>query len=358
MKGDKARDYLEGYLERSAPPLNRFLKTKTKEAERVGKIPGQLASYFAKLSKKGKRIRGALVELGYLASGGTDKEAIVDASLFVEIGHTGLLIHDDIQDRDELRRGMPSVHSVFAKKISEDVAGSDAGHLGMSLALNVGISAYFWSLERLAGSNFSPDRVLSAAALYAKYIQRVSYGQALDVINVLSIEKNEKELINILKYKSAEYTCVLPLLVGAVLAGEQSKKQMKLLEKYGLALGWAFQIQDDLLGTFGDQSKTGKSNSSDIREGKVTLLVLHLLKHGSEKQKRTLRAILGNIDASEEEVEKARAVLVSSGAREYVEKLAEKYVKESAFLAKKITQEKYLQNVLVSLAHLMVERTS
>ena len=116
---------------------------------------------------------------------------------------------------------------------------------------------------------------------------------------------SEKEILNVLQIKSGEYSCVMPLCIGALLAGANDE-YIENLTKYGLSLGWAFQIQDDILGTFGNEKETGKPIDSDIREGKQTLLVLHLKKHGTQAQRSLLVNVLGKKTATKQEVENLR----------------------------------------------------
>lgn len=356
MDGEVGKNFLTDYLKKTGPIFERYLVQKISEVKEIGELPSALLSSLSKITRKGKKIRGSLVVLGYKAAGGTDEKAILDASLSIELIHAGLLVHDDIQDRDDIRRGLPTIHKEFSDLGQKARLGKESAHYGLAMGINAGISAYFLGYDKLLESNFPEERLTKAARITADYILRVSHGQALDVANVLINNINQEELLNILKYKTAEYTGVLPLLIGASLAGKSDRLYLKALKEYGLSLGWAFQIQDDILGAFGNEETLGKPVGSDFREGKVTLLMLHLAKHGTPEQKRTQQQILGNKKISKEEISLMQQTLRDCGSLEYVKNLGWDYVKKGEKLIPSITKEAELQNIFRSLLYFMMER--
>lgn len=358
MDGQIGKDFLEDYLTKTDPLFKKYLDSKIKESRGVGMLPSEVLSSFAEIARKGKKIRGSLVVLGYKAAGGREEKEILETSLFVELIHAGLLVHDDIQDRDSIRRGLPTIHKEYEDKAREIGLGKDSGHYGVSLAINAGVSAYYYAYEKLLSNNFPTRRLVKAALVTSEYIARVAHGQTLDLANVFVNNISQQELLNILKYKSAEYTGVLPLLVGAILAGRQDEKYLSAVKEYGLCLGWAFQIQDDILGAFGQESKLGKSVGIDFKEGKVTLLVLHLAKHGTEKQKEYLKYVLGNKKITKAEVEEMKRILKEAGSYDYVMKLGWDYVKRGEKVIPMITDNKKLQDTFRSLLYFMMERAS
>ena len=225
------------------------------------------------------------------------------------------------------------------------------------MAINAGILAYFLALDKLMSGKFTTTSLVEAGKLFSEYITKVAHGQSLDVSNMFIKDANEKELLNILRYKTAEYTGVLPLLVGAKLAGLTDIRRIESLKKYGLSLGWAFQIQDDILGTFGNQKELGKNVGSDIREGKITLLVLHLAKNGTDEQKSLMKKILGNSKATFKDIKTIQKVMRESGSLEYVTNLGWKHIRQGMKQTSKITKDKKLQEILESLLYFMMERT-
>lgn len=340
------KNFLNEYSQKTKPLLRSYFKEKIKEASRVGDIPVELLERFAKMAEKGKNIRGALIVLGYRLARGYDMASIYDASTFMEILHAGLLVHDDIMDQDDFRRGLPSIHKQFEKYGKEN---------GKSLAILVGDIAFYLSWDKLLNSNFPNDRLVKAGKIYAKFARNVVYGQALDVINNIS-NTNQEFILNIFKYKTAEYTGYLPLLIGITLGGVDDRKKLTALEKYGLSLGWAFQIQDDILGLFGSQEKTGKPVGSDLREGKITLLVHYVIKNGNKSQLNYLKTILGNKNLRQANILKAQEFFKKIGAYKHVTDLGLKYVNEGKKSLAFLTNDKNLKNILESLIIYVMNR--
>ena len=236
----------------------------------------------------GKRLRGALVLLGHDAGGGT-REAALDPSLGVELLHAYLLIHDDFMDQDDVRRGGPTLHRAL---------GGD--HLGASLALLCGSLCEAWAYDLLG----------AAAPMAARTVQHVIAGQMADLRAPVGGELSPAEILEVQRAKTGTYTFELPLHLGAALAGGPHTL-LDALSAYARPLGVAFQIADDLLGTFGAPEVTGKPNASDLREGKRTLLVARALERATPADAARLRAQLGKPDA---DVEELREILRRSGA--------------------------------------------
>ncbi len=227
MINSLAQQYLENYIQQTKSILQTYLQKKIKESMRIGEVPAEVLENFAAIVQRGKKVRGALVVLGYELAGGKDLKAIYDASLFIELFHTGVLIHDDIMDKDVMRRGLATIHT----------------KLGVSLAICAGDVAFYLSWDKLLASNFSSEKLVKASKLYAQYVIRLIHGQAIDIKNFSLDQATENNILNILKYKTAEYTGVLPLLIGATLAGLEEPKKLNLLKEYGISQGWAFKYK-------------------------------------------------------------------------------------------------------------------
>jgi geranylgeranyl diphosphate synthase type I len=216
----------------------------------------------------GKRMRAALVAAGYLATGGTDAFAVCGpAMIAIELLQTYLLIHDDWMDGDAVRRGGAAVHVVLGEKLGKE--------LGAAGAILAGDLASGWAQAALLESAVAPERVLAAARVYARINVDVVSGQIAEMTAHQSATPPTVDMVHTLK--TASYTTTGPLLIGAALAGA-SEAQNTALERFGRALGVAFQLRDDLLGTFGDPAITGKPIYNDVRTGKRTALVSELLK--------------------------------------------------------------------------------
>ncbi|HZX94054.1 MAG TPA: polyprenyl synthetase family protein [Myxococcales bacterium] len=280
---------LTDYARLSEPRLRQFLEEKSRG---FAALPVELRDVAAALRdyllRGGKRLRGALVLLGHEAAGG-QREAAIDASLGLELLHAYLLIHDDFMDQDDVRRGGPTLHRAL---------GGD--HLGASLALLCGSLCESWAYQLFGG----------ASPLVARTVEQVILGQMADLRAPRGRELGEREILDVQRAKTGTYTFELPLHLGATLAGA-GRPVLDALSAYARPLGMAFQIADDLLGTFGEPEQTGKPNASDLREGKRTLLVARALEKAAPADAARLRAGLGRPDA---DVEELRDILRRSGA--------------------------------------------
>ncbi len=347
MDRSLAKQYLKEYSLRTNNLFKGYFQNKVKKADFFGKINLKLLNKLMDLTEKGKRIRGSLIVLGYQIAGGKDLDSIYETSLFIELFHTGILIHDDIMDKDDFRRGLMTFHKEFGK-INK--------HYGQSVAICAGDLAMYLSWEKLLSGNFSKQNLVKASRIYADYVIRLAHGQVMDVSNINIKDVTEQDIMKIIKYKTAEYTSVLPLLIGATLGGLSDKKKLQGLKNYGLFLGLAFQIQDDILGIFGDKEKTGKPVGSDIKDGKITLLMFHGIKNGTYKEQLYLKKMLGNEDINHQDILKIRRLLKKTGAYTYVLNKAKEYIKEGKKEIPKITKKKFFQEILESLIILMVKR--
>jgi geranylgeranyl diphosphate synthase, type I len=297
---------LASYAALAEPRIAAFLDARAAEA---ASLPVDLRTAFSTLRdyvlRGGKRLRGALVVLGCEAAGGEPGWAL-DASVGIELLHAYLLVHDDFMDRDEVRRGGPTVHAAL-----ERATGS--AHLGASLAVLLGSLLEAWALELVLGAKVPAERTAAAGRLLARALQEVTLGQMQDVAAPLGRELAASDALAVQKMKTGGYSFELPLRLGAVLAGA-ADPVLATLEGFARPLGQAFQIADDLLGTFGAPEVTGKPNASDLREGKRTLLVARALEAADPRDAALLRAGLGKPDLGDAEAAAMREVLVRSGA--------------------------------------------
>src|SRR5207248_4705797 len=202
------------------------------------------------LLRGGKRLRGALLLLGHEAAGG-HREAVLDASIGVELLHAYLLIHDDFMDQDDVRRGGPTLHRALG-----------ADHLGSSLALLAGSLCEAWAYQLLG----------AAAPMAARTVEQVIVGQMADLRGPRGRELSALEILEVQRAKTGTYTFELPLHLGAALASAP-QPLLDVLSTYARPLGMAFQIADDLLGTFGQTVVLVRPNATAPREGKTTLAV-------------------------------------------------------------------------------------
>ncbi|MFH2138770.1 MAG: polyprenyl synthetase family protein [Candidatus Omnitrophota bacterium] len=264
--------------------------------------------------REGKRIRPILFIVGYKGFSQKNPKNLFRSALAIELLHDFLLVHDDIVDNSDLRRGKPSMHKLMEQKIKS----KKAGFSGKDLAMITGDIMYAIAIEAFLAINENPQR--KEAAL-RKFIATACYtgcGEFIELLYSLEdISKIKKDQIyKIYDYKTAYYTFTAPLITGAILAGA-SKKQTDKLHKFGIALGRAFQIKDDILGIFAQEAKTGKSSLSDLQEAKKTLLIWHAYTHANTREKNQLKKILGKTKITLKDLEISRKIIINTKSLEY-----------------------------------------
>lgn len=270
-------------------------------------------AYLDMLGHGGKRIRGALAMVGYEMCGGTDRNMIVRAATALEMVHAYILIIDDIQDRSAVRRGQPTVHEALAAYHRDNHLKGDAAHAGLSLALNGALAGAHAAQMLFAGLSVDPELRVKVLGIVNHTMLVTAHGQTTDIMNELTDSVSTADVEHALEWKTAHYTVLNPLCVGMVLAGAGCE-DTNAIRNYALYTGRAFQITDDIIGVFGDDAQTGKSNMDDIREGKQTVLTVYALEHAAEDDRDFLKQCLGNLQLTRSAFERAREIIRASGA--------------------------------------------
>lgn len=330
--------------------LKAYFDKKIQESEAVNNETTQLLEKIADLTLRGgKRIRAALLYYSYLGHGGRKKEEALSASMSVELSETYMLIHDDIIDRDTLRRGGQTIHDFYEKR-PNGVA--DKRHYGTSIALIAGNMACAMSNEILLERNLKPKLVKDAVLELNKTYLQVGFGQLLDFVKASSSDVTESEIIQIHRYKTAPYTFEGPIKIGAILAGAKSGR-INDIDKYAVDLGIAYQLQDDILGIFGTEIKLGKPLASDFREGKKTLLLLDALSKSDERQREVLLRNTGIRNLNSEAIKK---VLSETGALDRSIDKSKKMVNDAKTQIVKSRISKEAKQFFISVANYIVDR--
>ena len=268
----------------------------------------------------GKRFRAILVLAGYHIATRRAPRPVLPAAAALEHFQSWMLIHDDIIDHSEERRGGPTVHrSVAASHRRERREGSSEEY-GMGIAITLGDLEEPFTVDAILGVRAGPGARLAALAEYVRMTRLTAYGQLLDIRNgtLDPGSVTEEDVLNVHRLKSAMYTVACPLRIGAVLGG-MSRGGLEDLESIGTDLGIAFQLRDDVLGAGFDADESGKS-SNDLAEGKRTLLVVRAWAAASVGDRTLLGRVLGNASATPEDVERARAVIRATGSLAYSER--------------------------------------
>jgi geranylgeranyl diphosphate synthase type I len=261
----------------------------------------------------GKRLRPLFCLLGYRAGGGEPGPEIVQAAAALEFLHTFAIVHDDVMDRSRIRRGEPASWIRFGEAHRRGGMRGDPGSYGVAAAVLVGDLALILADQAFLESGFPSARLLPALDRYNRMRAEMVAGQYLDVFAAHAGSAGEREARRVGVLKSGLYTVEGPLHIGALLAGAGSDL-LTLLSRYGVALGEAFQIRDDVLGVFGDPSATGKDRDSDLREGKRTVLLAKTLARVSQEDGRFIDDALGRQNLSAADVERIRSLMEGSGA--------------------------------------------
>jgi geranylgeranyl diphosphate synthase, type I len=268
----------------------------------------------------GKRLRPAFCYWGHRAAGGPDSEPIIRAAASLELLQACALMHDDVIDRSDTRRGAPSVHRRFAALHRAEEWRGDPEGFGQAAAILLGDLALIWADTMLANSGFETDAFRLALPVWDAMRIEVMCGQYLDVVEQARGGGSVERALRVARLKSAKYTIERPLHLGATL-GRGGADLLSALSDYGLPLGEAFQLRDDVLGVFGDPDVTGKPAGDDLREGKRTALVAVAFDNANEAQQRQLRSRLGDPDLDVDGVTVLRDIIAATGALTHVEHL-------------------------------------
>lgn len=296
---------LEDYKEKVNLALKIFLERKLeKDGKYSPKIKELLDNILEFNLRSAKRIRPIICILAYKCF--NQDERIINASIALELMQSYLLIHDDIIDNSDLRRGKPSMHKLYD---------SLGGKFGKSIAILAGNLCSSFVYESILESEFNEKEKIEAIKYLSWINNRENYGQALDIFPGFENLK-EGDIWKIYELKTSSYTTQGPIYLGCALANAPQETSERLQE-YAYNLGLAFQLQDDLNGVFGKVEKTGKPNDSDIKEGKKTLLIAKTLEFSSKEDKSFILENYGKKDLTIDNLEKIKEIMIKSQALNY-----------------------------------------
>jgi geranylgeranyl diphosphate synthase, type I len=267
----------------------------------------------------GKRFRALLVLAGYHVATGRTPRPAIPAAAAMEHFQSWMLIHDDIIDHSDERRGGPTVHRELARRHASERAEGSAEEYGMGIGITAGDLEEPFTVESILSARAPPGAQLSALEEYARMTRLTAYGQLLDIRNgtLAPGDVTEQDVLTVHELKSAVYTVVSPLRIGALLGGVRPPR-LEDLSAVARDVGIAFQLRDDVLGAGFDAGASGKS-SNDLVEGKRTLLVVRAWKNGSEADRARLSRVLGHATATPEDIERAREMIRATGSLAYSE---------------------------------------
>src|SRR6516165_2549044 len=256
----------------------------------------------------GKRLRPAFCYWGWRGAGGPDGPQILAAAAALA------LVHDDVMDGSDTRRGRPSLHRLFAARHAGQRWRGSPESFGQGAAILMGDLLLSWTDEMYHASGLPPDALRRGRAVLDLMRTEVIAGQYLDLLGQAAGNETMESALRVVEYKSAKYTIERPLHLGAALAGFTSGPVPAAFSAYGLPLGVAFQLRDDILGVFGDPAQTGKPASDDVREGKRTVLLAIARARAGAAQARVIDERLGDPRLDEAGAAEVQAVITGTGA--------------------------------------------
>ena len=298
----------------------------------------------------GKRVRPILTIAGYNLFSKFDQR-IVKASISIELTQSYLLIHDDVMDQSDVRRGKPSFHASLRESLPENTY--DRRRLSENLAIVAGDLADSYANEAIARSGFGHRETLITTDLLAEIVEYTGYGQLLDINSAMDDGFSQRDLMRLHLWKTAKYTIEGPLMMGAILSG--TEKNLQSLSYYGYLLGLAFQLQDDVLGLYGDEKTIGKSVKNDVNEGKKTLLMIKAIEF-SPDDAEFIKMCLNNGNINDEDFQRLKDIVKSSGSYDYSIKTMKKIVEKSKSYLETVDGDSETKNFLRWFADYIITR--
>lgn len=344
--------------ERVQAVIDDVVEQRATTLERISPDLVPMTEAIADLLSGGKRMRPSFCYWGWRGAGGRpeDDDAALHAAASLEFLQACAVIHDDVMDGSDTRRGQPSAHRRFAAEHrASGWLGSSDG-FGVGGAILIGDLCLSWADEALLDSGFDRDTRDRAKAVYDEMRTEVMAGQFLDLVEQVRGTGSVDSALRVVRYKAAKYTVERPLHLGAALAGADDDV-VAAYSAYGLPLGEAFQLRDDVLGVFGDPAQTGKPAGDDLREGKRTVLVALTLDRATPEQAQTVGRLLGDPALDADGVATLRAIIEDSGALASAESMIDGLLDSSlaALASAPITTE--AKAALTDLAHAATART-
>jgi len=342
------------FREAVSAAIGDFLAQEREQSARIGSELAPLDRLAERFTQGGKRLRPGFCYWGHAAIAGqpSDPGALLRASAALDLLHVSALMHDDVMDASDTRRGQPAAHRQFENWHREQHGRGDAEAFGRAGAILLGDLLLVWRQDLFHVSGMSPEALARGEAVLAHMRAEVVQGQFLDVVSQTRLFSGTDPLdpgvlaeelariYRVVDYKSARYSVRHPLEIGLALAGASAPTTEQLVA-FGSLVGRAFQFRDDLLGVFGDEQVTGKPAGDDLREGKRTVLVAHALAKAPRAAAEVLDAMLGRPDLGSNDIDQAREIVISSGAVEAVEDEISASVEQALehLAAAEITQE-------------------
>ncbi|WP_310526981.1 polyprenyl synthetase family protein [Nocardioides sp.] len=347
----------EAFRARIQAVLDDFLDVQAALLTPLGDDAARLVAEARTSVSGGKRFRAAFCYWGFRAIRPevADDTALVRACAALELLHASALVHDDFMDASDTRRGRPATHRAFEAEHREAGWSGDAEQYGAAAAILLGDLLLGWAGDMLRHCGLAQERVDAGLNMFELCRTEVIAGQFLGVSVQARAHADVETAMTVLRYKSAKYSIERPLDIGASLAGA-THEQVSALSRFGLPLGEAFQLRDDLLGVFGDPAVTGKPAGDDLIEGKRTVLVALALAAAEPADAERLHTALGRA-LDEAAVADLRRIIDASGAHTQVEQLIGSLAATAVTALEGTTIGEHARGVLTELASAATQRT-
>jgi geranylgeranyl diphosphate synthase, type I len=346
--------WLKSVATRVESRLSEFLQD---EQDRWSGLDSDLSAPLGELTRLvgagGKRLRPAFCYLAFVGAGGDENsKQLLDTQAALELLHASALLHDDIIDGSSTRRGEPTSHTRYIAKHADSKWAGEARRFGEGAAILIGDLAFVYSDQLMTGVNSITAKIWNEMRI------EVNIGQYLDLLGSAQRERDLAKAERVCRYKSGKYTIERPLHLGASLAApEQADVLLEQLSSFGLPLGDAFQMRDDVLGAFGDDATnlTGKPIGDDLREGKPTPLLAMAYERATVAQREVLGRV-GDQQLSRQDLAKIQQAIVDTGALAALETKISSLVEQSIAAIAQSSLNKTAIKQLTQLAEFIATR--
>jgi geranylgeranyl diphosphate synthase type I len=338
--------------------LAQFIKDEERDLARIGSELDPVSEHLERfLLDSGKRLRPIFAYVGFLGAAKNPTPQMIAAFASLELVHVCALIHDDVMDGSDTRRGAPAIHKSFENlHKSKNLTGS-AEQFGISAAILLGDLALIWSDQMLHNAGLSDQQLINGLKIYDEMRVELMAGQYLDVYEQALASQSVERALKVARFKSGKYTIERPLHFGAAIAGSHPSLE-KLYSDYGIPLGEAFQLRDDLLGVFGDPTETGKPAGDDLREGKRTVLMALAMEKADASAKKLFNDLLGKADLTNDQIKDLQDEIIKSGAVDQVEEMIAQFTKEALLALTHSGLSPIGKNLLTAMASIATKRTT
>jgi geranylgeranyl diphosphate synthase type I len=333
--------------------LRDFVGQEAEHFEAVDPLLGPVAEQVEAAVADGKRLRAAFCYWGWRAAGQPDSDALLRAAAAMELVHAAAVVHDDLIDDSPLRHGRPTAHVALRGAVRRLPRSATAAR---SLAMLAGDWLMALAGQLFATSGLPAAYLGRARPLWAALARELIAGECLEILHTGGAPDTAASL-KVVRYKTAKYTVEQPLLIGGALAGA-GERLREGYRAYGLPLGEAFQLRDDLLGLFGDPERTGKATADDVRGRRPTALLAETWQAAGAAERERLRALLGRRDLGADDLRTVRQVMRRLRAPDRVEEMITARVDTALGALRDLDVPAHATAALTALAHSAAVRVS